>query len=313
MNQFYLNSLKKIFGIRNRFWRKRWEILKPELDQLYILSINKNYLPFRLSFSKTLLKLKEKDLSLLEIENLYNSYFVYYTNLLTNQNKIFLLDKNQKARIVKIKNKLMINIINPDGSEDPVKRKKFLEMNQKIIYYINNNKKQLVNYTFKEYNQIFVNILEPKLSRIFIQEQFDLIKDFLDSPIGKILDQYIPGLSFILEIQKEKAAMQEKDFIKIGTEILMDRVKYLTQKFIYLLTKNFTKTGKYIAPPLAMVTGIAFERYESYKKCEEILEKNFQKIALIQKEIQFEQQSREKEEQFLNNQTSEAVKKLLDL
>jgi hypothetical protein len=60
MNQNNLNKIKNILGIRNKFWRKRFEIIKNHLDILYIKSINKNYLPFRLAFSKTILQIEKK-------------------------------------------------------------------------------------------------------------------------------------------------------------------------------------------------------------------------------------------------------------
>ena len=310
MNQNNLNKIKNILGIRNRFWRKRYEIIKNHLDILYIKSINKNYLPFRLAFSKTILKIKNKP-NELDIENFYNSSFVVYLNRLKHQT--FILEENQKARKVSIKNKIYINITNLDGAEDPIKRKIINEINQKIISYINSHQDELIKKNHQELNYIFLSILKPDLFKIFNKEEFNIISDFIESPIGKILNNFIPGLSIILEIQKEKEALKENDLIKIGSTIVINRIKDLTQRFIYLLTENFIKRGKYIAPPLVAITSIAFERYESYKKCQEIVNQNLKKILLIYNKIQLNKASEQKLiDNFYANHSQE-IKKLLDL
>ncbi len=310
MNQNNLNKIKNILGIRNRFWRKRFEIIKNHLDILYIKSINKNYLPFRLAFSKTILKLKNKPDDL-EIENFYNSCFVEYLNKL--KYRTYILEENQKARMVFLKNKIYINITNLDGSEDPIKRKTINEINQKILNFIKSNKEQLTKQNYEELNYIFVNILQPNIFRIFNKEEFNIISDFIESPIGKILNNFIPGLSIIIEIQKERELLKENDLIKIGSTVIINRIKDLTQKFIYLLTENFIKRGKYIAPPLVAITSIAFERYESYKRCQEIVNQNLKKILLIYNKIQLNKANEQKliDNFYVNH--SQEIKKLLDL
>jgi len=310
MNQNNLNKIKNILGIRNKFWRKRFEIIKKHLDILYIKSINKNYLPFRLAFSKTILRIEKKP-NELDIENFYNSCLVKYLNKLKHQT--FILEENQKAREVSLKNKIYINIINHNGLEDPIKRKTINEINQKILNYIKSNQKQLTKQNHEELNYIFVNILQPNIIRIFIKEEFNLISDFIESPVGKILNNFIPGLSILLEIQKQKEALKENDLIKLSSTIAINRVKELTQRLIYMLTENFIKKGKYIAPPLVAITSIAFERYETYKKCQEIVDQNYQKILLIYNKIQLNKINEEKFiDNFYENHPQE-IKKLLDL
>jgi hypothetical protein len=309
MNQNNLNKIKNILGIRNKFWRKRFEIIKNHLDILYIKSINKNYLPFRLAFSKTILQIEKKP-NELDIENFYNSSLVEYLNKLNHQT--FILEENQKARKVSLKNKIYINITNPDGLEDPIKRKTINEINQKILNYIYSNQDELIKKNHKELNYIFINILQPNLYKIFNKEEFNLIRDFIESPIGKILNNFIPGLSILLEIQKQKEALKENDLIKLSSTIVINRVKELTQRLIYMLTENFIKKGKYIAPPLVAITSIAFERYESYKRCQQIVDQNYQKILLIYNKIQQNKLNEEKLiDNFYENHPQE-IKKLLD-
>jgi hypothetical protein len=309
MNQNNLNKIKNILGIRNKFWRKRFEIIKNHLDILYIKSINKNYLPFRLAFSKTILQIEKKP-NELDIENFYNSSLVEYLNKLNHQT--FILEENQKARKVSLKNKIYINITNPDGLEDPIKRKTINEINQKILNYIYSNQDELIKKNHKELNYIFINILQPNLYKIFNKEEFNLISDFIESPIGKILNNFIPGLSILLEIQKQKEALKENDLIKLSSTIVINRVKELTKRLIYMLIENFIKKGKYIAPPLVAITSIAFERYESYKRCQEIVDQNYQKILLIYNKIQQNKLNEEKLiDNFYENHPQE-IKKLLD-
>lgn len=281
MNTFYLNELKKRFKIRNRFWRKNFSKIKPDIDKLYFKSILKNYLPFRIAFSKTLTRIKHTKLNNEEIENYYLKNLVYYLNLY--KKKSLILKFEQKARLVEIKNKMFINIVNQDASEDPATRKKIHDINQRILDYLKNSYKN-INKNL-DLNSIFIDLIEPRISNLFLKSDFNLIQDFIDSPIGKIFNNLIPGLSVILEIQKQRELLKEQDYLKIANQIVIDQMKNITQRLIYILLSNFKNVGKYIAPPVASITSIAFERYETYKKCDEILNKNFNKLYIIKEEI----------------------------
>ncbi len=299
MNTYYLNELKKRFKIRNRFWRKSFYRLKPEIDKLYLKSIIKNYFPFRIALSKTLTKLNQKKIDIDEIETIYLNHLVFYLNLYKHRGLI--LNPDQKARLVKIKNKVYINIINKDASEDPEKRKKIQEINHRILSFLKHREK----YNNKDLDVIFMDLIEPKISNLFIKSDFNLIQDFVESPIGKMLNQLIPGLNLLLEIQRQKELIKKQDFIQIANHILFEQIKNLTKRLIYIITSNFKNVGKYIAPPLAYVTSIAFERYYTYKNCYEILNKNLNKLQLIKEKIENEK----KEELTINN--NEDIKKLL--
>lgn len=299
MNTFYLNELKKRFKIHNRFWRKNFSKIKPDIDKLYFKSIIKNYLPFRIAFSKTLTKIKQTKLKNEEIENYYLKNLVYYLNLY--KNKSLILKPEQKARLVNIKNKTFINIVNHDAHEDPATRKKIQDINQRILEFL---KKNEINKNF-HHDSIFIDLIEPRISNLFLKSDFNLIQDFIDSPIGKIFNNLIPGFSIILEIQKQRELLKEQDYLKVANQIVIDQMKHITQRLIYILLSNFKSIGQYIAPPLATLTGIAFERYDTYKKCDEILNKNFNKLYIIKEEIKKQQ----KFDIDINNK--EDIKKLL--
>lgn len=314
MNQTYLQIFKKILGIRNRFWRKKWEILKPQIDDLYFYSLKKNYLPFRISFSKTITKLKIYPFYRTEkqIENLYNKNFVICINSLKDHS--FILNQNQKARDVLIKNRVLIHIVNPDGSQDPIKTKKINEINDAIIKFLKENYEFLLNAPHKDLNEIFLEIIKQKISRFFIYEDFNIMQEFINSPIGNFFNKLVPGLNLLLEIEKIRKSLSsdDRDLLKIGSHIIIQKVKELSLNFIYILTKNFSQYGKFITPTLAITTSIAFERYESYKKGIEILDNNFQKLIILKKEIDSKKEQEKKETQSIFNQSEEGFKKLLD-
>lgn len=280
MKTYYLNELKKRFKIRNRFWRKHYTKIKPDLDKLYCLSIIRNYFPFRIAFSKTILKMQQKQLKQEELEYYYLKQLVHYLNLY--KNRTLILNPEQKAKLVEVKNKVFLNIMNTDGSDDPDKRMKIYEINQRILNYLKNKKYIEV----KNIELLFIELMEPKISKLFLKTNHNMIEDFLESPMGKTLNTFIPGLNILLEISKQKELLKEKDYRKLANSILLEQIKLLTQRLIYTLMSNAKNTGKYLAPPLAFIINTTFERFETYKKCSEILNKNLKKLYTIKEHIQ---------------------------
>lgn len=272
MDQINLKKIKNLLGIRNRFWRKKYEVLKPKLEELYFLSLKRNYLPIWLSFCKTLLK-RERNSNFPELEFYYYENLVKYLNKFKEKNII--IDKSQKAKIVKIKNSITVVIQNPDGTEDFEKRKKLEETSKKILSILKNE-------SIIEKKTIFCKILSS--SNLYLKEK-DNFQELLESPIGKFLNRIIPGFDFLIEIQQYKEILKEKEYIEILSYFTKKRIQALIGKIAYFLFKDLPKQGKFFAYPIAIFSGYVFERYESYLNCEKELEKNYKKILLIKKNL----------------------------
>lgn len=273
MDQINLKKIKTLLGIRNRFWRKKYEVLKPKLEELYFLSLKRNYFPLWISFCKTLLKRKSNSNSS-ELELYYYENLIKYLNKFKEKNLI--IDKSQKAKIVKIKNTITIIIQNPDGSEDFEKRKKLQNISKKILTIIKTE-------PTIEKKTTYCKILSS--SNLYLQEK-DNFQELLESPIGKFLNTILPGFDLLIEIQQYKETLKEKEFLEILSDFTKKRIQTLISKISYSIFKNFPKQGKFFAYPIAILSGYAIERYESYLNCEKELEKNYSKILLIKRNME---------------------------
>lgn len=274
MEVVYFPQVKKKLGIRNRFWRKRIELLKPKLNSLYILSLKRNYFPIWIAFRKTSHKKKMYSLRSEQLEEEFYKNLVKYLN--DCKNKKILIDDTQKAKIVKIQKNLFIVIQNPDGSEDFEKRKKLQDISKKILDSLIKQ-----NLSKEEIERIFLKIIQSNTN--FYTQPKDTYLDLLESPIGKIFSKLVPGLDIILEIQKYKEIYKEKDFFQLLQFITQKNIKVIIGKLTYSLLKKFPNYSKFFAYPLAIASDYIVERYERYQFCEDQLEKNFQKLLWIKK------------------------------
>ncbi len=300
-----LITLKRLFHIRNRFWRKKYSELKDDILTIYETSLKYNYLPFYLSIKKMLIKIRNVNLSEDKIEELYLSSFVHYLNKF--KKFTFLIDNKQKAKLIKIKSHVYISIINPDGTDDPIKTKILKETNKNIIDHIKKNYTNIRSKNIDFNIEIFLNLIKPNYSKFYKQEKYNVIQDFIDSPIGKIINSWIPGVSIILEIQKLKEEIQSNNTTKIIHSMIIKNIVNSTKYYILNVAKKLSPISKYVIPPAGILSDFIFERYESYTRCEEILNNNYHKIHLIYNEIQNDNIS-----DFVLD-SKEPLKKLLDL
>ncbi|MFN3603433.1 MAG: hypothetical protein ACK4UJ_01850 [Leptonema sp. (in: bacteria)] len=274
MKEINFNKIKELLGIRNRFWRKKIEVLKPKIYRLFLLSIKRNHLPIWVAFSKTINKKNKFDAKQLEIY--YYTILMKYLNTFKKYNII--LEKDQKAKLVKIKGDMLLVIQNPDGSEDYEKRKKLYEISKKILYILQNE-----NLVKTEKEKIFLKIMNSYLN-LYIKEK-DKYLEFLESPIGKIFNKIIPGLDILLEIQKYKEMHKEKNFFDWLQYFTKKNLQNFIQGIPLSISKNISKQAKWILYPLAISSEYLLERYQKYRICENYLEKNYQKLLWIKKQL----------------------------
>ncbi len=269
-------QVKKILGIRNRFWRKKIELLRPELMILYRISLKRNNFPIWMSIRKTIHKKNLYSLSSEQIVEEFYKNLVKYLNLYKQKN--MLLHTTQKAKMVRIQKNIVIVIQNQDGSEDFEKRKKLQIIIKRILEQL-----QKETATKEKIENIFFYALNSN-ANFYIQEK-DQYVDLLESPIGKIISKVIPGFDILLEIQKYKEKYQEENFLELLQWVAKKNIKHLIFKILYSLIKNFPNYGKIIAYPVAITSDSVLERYERYQSYEHQLKKNFQKLLWIKKSM----------------------------
>ncbi len=302
-----LEKIKKLLGIRNRFWRKKYTILEPEIKNIYIKSIVKNYFPFRLAFGKFILKLYNKNYT-----DEYDLKKFYYKHLVKFLNLYKIFESQLLFKYIEHKNQITISVVNPDGTIDTELRKNIIEISEKII----SSKEQIMlaeKINSELIDEYFVNILKPQYFDFFSNKKSDIFSQLMESPPVKILNSVIPGLSFLIEIQKLRNELQTEDIYVLSRKIISQRISSFLQKNIYQLFKQFSYFGKIAAPVLSATFTITLERYDSYQNCLTKLEKNLSRIQLIKKEIDnLLLEAQNQKEMILQISPEEEYRKLLD-
>ncbi|MCS7205088.1 MAG: hypothetical protein NZ853_05280 [Leptospiraceae bacterium] len=272
-----LLSLKSLLGIRNRFWRKRYDVLKPKLYEIYKKSLIVNYFPFYVAFRKVnLIKKFNPDISRKEIEEYYLKNWIIFCNRYKNRNQ--LLEEKQKIKPIFLNDRLTFIVLDYDGLSNEQKRQEFLDVHKEFL-----NVLLYESYLHKEeFQKRFYQIISNQKKSFTNQ---DVFSSLLSSKIGVFLSRFVPGFPLMLELYRIKEQYQPKNWKEILKIFLTQNLSFLFRISFERLLKNYSLLTKNLVFLGGEVLNHIIIRYETYKKCEEVLEKNYQKLLNLQKEI----------------------------
>lgn len=254
------NKLKRINGIRNRFWARSSEQLAPLLQLAHQRALLRNHRSLLVAMRAVERHLRQNELvKNSELQQKFYEALVRSMNYLRRVGP-FMLKPGQKAAVVSKGFHVSLSIRNSDGTLDAALRRRMLLPIERIANWLPESLTEEELHTSP--GEVAANWLLSQLPvevEITDQPRNELFDELIESPTGQLLDNMIPGFSILLKLYKERQRLKQGEWMGVVGELIGDGARSSTQVIIKAILSQIKSIAK-LAGPLSFLFGISFDR-----------------------------------------------------
>ncbi|MBW7857993.1 MAG: hypothetical protein H3C43_06845 [Leptonema sp. (in: Bacteria)] len=276
------NKLKRINGIRNRFWARSPEQLAPLLQLAHQRALLRNH-------RSLLVAMRAVERKLRKSESVEHSILqqTFYDALVRSMNYLrrvgpFSLKAGQKAALVSKGFHVSLSIRNSDGSLDAALRRRMLLPIERIANWLPKSLTEEERHTSP--GEVAANWLLSQLPielELTDQPSSELFDELIESPTGQLLDNMIPGFSILFKLYKERQRLKDGEWISVVGELIGDGARSSTQAIIKVILSQL-KSGAKLAGPLSFLFGVSFDRASLLNKQSNLVDFHRKRIEELQ-------------------------------
>lgn len=254
-------KLKRLYGIRNRFWARSVDTLAPLLRDAHNRALLQNHKALLIAMRATERSLRAGEAS--PQRAFYRSFtraFQYLRRVGT-----LALRPGQQAALLSKNDHVSLTVRNSDGSLDARMRQRLLSSLERVAAGIPESAPDALNDAPPGEWAVSTLLAALPLEEPVTEKESELWDEILDSPTGQLLGNYIPGFSILLKLYRERERIKEGDWIAVAGEILGDGARTTAQGVMQFLLSQM-RSGARLAGPLSFLFGVSVDRAMLLKK-----------------------------------------------
>ena len=268
------NKLKRIYGIRNRFWVRNIDELTPLVKDAHRRALVQNHKALVIALKATERALRSQNKS--KPDHIFFRRFARSFQYLRRVGP-FLLRSGQRIELLEKGDRVSLTIRNQDGSLDATFRRRLLTALEPIENDINLT--DTIDLIDQPQGDWVTQILEKHLPFEYqpATNDTDMIEEILQSPAGQLLGNYLPGLPLLMKLYKERSRIKDGEWLTVAGEMLGDGIKSTWQELTSFIMSQFQATAQ-VAHPLSFLLGITIDRSILLKKQSDAVERAQKRI-----------------------------------
>lgn len=254
-------KLKRLYGIRNRFWARSVDTLTPLLRDAHNRALLQNH-------KALLIAMRATERSLRAGEALPQRVFYRsFTRAFQYLRRVgpLALRPGQQAALLSKNDHVSLTVRNSDGSLDARLRQRLLSSLERVAAGIPEiSPESMLDAPPGEW-AVSTLLAALPLEEPVAEKEGELWDEILDSPTGQLLGNYIPGFSILLKLYRERERLKEGEWIAVAGEILGEGARSTAQGAMQFLLSQM-RSGAKLAGPLSFLFGVSVDRAMLLKK-----------------------------------------------
>lgn len=254
-------KLKRLYGIRNRFWARSVDTLTPLLRDAHNRALLQNH-------KALLIAMRAAERSLRADEALPQRVFYRnFTRAFQYLRRVgpLALRPGQQAALLSKNDHVSLTVRNSDGSLDARLRQRLLSSLERVAAGIPESASESMLDAPPGDWAVSTLLAALPLEEPVAEKEGELWDEILDSPTGQLLGNYIPGFSILLKLYRERERLKEGEWIAVAGEILGEGARSTAQGAMQFLLSQM-RSGAKLAGPLSFLFGVSVDRAMLLKK-----------------------------------------------
>jgi hypothetical protein len=246
-------KLKRLYGIRNRFWVRTADRLAPLLRDAHQRALLRNHAALLMALRAAERALRSGRASPQLV------FYRIFTRAFQRLRRVgqITLRPGQRAVLLSKNDHVTLTVRNADGSLDARLRQRLLFFLERIAAQIPQQAPESL-FSSGEWAREMLLAALP-LEEPATEKEGGLRDEILESPAGQMLARSIPGFSILLKLYMERERLKGKEWITVAREILADGAKPAVKQTFKILLSQLN-AGAELSAPLSYLFNISVNR-----------------------------------------------------